>query len=168
MGTQKYIDYCFDAILSTTHGSSVLPYAIKYLFDFLDDQAVKHAIKDPDVVYTWKSNSLPLRFWVNLIKNPEFVFDVYKSQIVDASLSVIASAFIDSFSQSKLDYNKESPSNKLLFNKEVVEYRNWVQKYYIDIGNKQQISQTDMNTILADESKVCTKLTFKTNRLVYP
>jgi plexin A len=140
--------------LSTTHGSSVLPYAIKYLFDFLDDQAAKHSIKDLDVVYTWKSNSLPLRFWVNLIKNPEFLFDVHKSHIVDASLSVIASAFIDSFSQSKIDYNKESPSNKLLFNKEVAEYRNWVQKYYSDIKDTHPISQNDLNKILVDQSKV--------------
>jgi hypothetical protein len=34
--------------------------------------------------------SLPLRFWVNLIKNPNFLFDVHKAPIVDSCLSVIA------------------------------------------------------------------------------
>jgi hypothetical protein len=34
--------------------------------------------------------SLPLRFWVNLIKNPNFLFDVNKAPIVDSCLSVIA------------------------------------------------------------------------------
>lgn len=52
------------------------------------------------VVHTWKSNSLPLRFWVNLIKNPNFVFDIHKSNIVDACLSVVAQTFMDSCSTS--------------------------------------------------------------------
>jgi len=34
--------------------------------------------------------SLPLRFWINIIKNPNFVFDVNKSNTVDSCLSVIA------------------------------------------------------------------------------
>lgn len=28
--------------------------------------------------------SLPLRFWVNVIKNPQFVFDIHKGSITDA------------------------------------------------------------------------------------
>lgn len=42
--------------------------------------------------------SLALRFWVNLVKNPEFVFDVSKSHTVDACLSVVAQAIMDSCS----------------------------------------------------------------------
>lgn len=44
--------------------------------------------------------SLPLRFWVNLIKNPNFVFDIHKSNIVDSCLSVVAQTFMDSCSTS--------------------------------------------------------------------
>lgn len=36
------------------------------------------------------SFSLPLRFWINIIKNPNFIFDVCKSAIVDSCLSVVA------------------------------------------------------------------------------
>ena len=43
-------------------------------------------------------SSLALRFWVNLVKNPEFVFDVSKSHTVDACLSVVAQALMDSCS----------------------------------------------------------------------
>ncbi len=39
--------------------------------------------------------SLPLRFWVNIMKNPHFIFDVHVSEVVDASLSVIAQTFMD-------------------------------------------------------------------------
>jgi len=42
--------------------------------------------------------SLLLRFWVNVIKNPEFLFDVQKTPIVDSCLSVVAQIFMDSCS----------------------------------------------------------------------
>lgn len=97
---QKFVDDLFETIFSTAHRGSALPLAIKYMFDFLDDQALQHGITDPEVVHTWKSNSLPLRFWVNLIKNPNFVFDIHKSNIVDSCLSVVAQTFMDSCSTS--------------------------------------------------------------------
>ena len=75
---KKYIDDMFQTILSPTFHNYAFPQAIKYLFDFLDDQALHYEIQDPEVVHTWKSNSLPLRFWVNLIKNPNFVFNIHK------------------------------------------------------------------------------------------
>lgn len=40
--------------------------------------------------------SLPLRFWINIVKNPQFLFDVQASDNVDAVLSVIAQTFMDS------------------------------------------------------------------------
>ena len=83
-------------------GADAVPMAVKYLFDFLDDEAEAIKISDPDVVHTWKNNALSLRFWVNLIKNPEFVFDINKSHTVDACLSVIAQAFIDGCSSSEM------------------------------------------------------------------
>lgn len=58
---QKFVDDLFETIFSTAHRGSALPLAIKYMFDFLDDQALLHGITDPEVVHTWKSNSLPLR-----------------------------------------------------------------------------------------------------------
>ena len=73
-----------------------------------------------DIVYLGKSNSLPLRFWANIIKNPEFVFDIHKTHIVDSSLSIIASTFIDSCYRSHLTLNKESP---FAFFREIHPYR---------------------------------------------
>jgi len=151
---QSYVDDFFESVFSTAHGSNVLPFAIKYMFDFLDDQASLHGINDSDVVHAWKSNSLPLRFWVNIIKNPEFVFDIYKSNIVDASLSVIASTFMDSCSLSRLDLNKESPSGKLLFYKEVHKYRKWVESYYAEIKHLPRLVDQEVNDMLTEESRV--------------
>lgn len=62
-------------------------------------------------------SSLPLRFWVNFIKNPDFIFDINKTVTVDACLSVIAQTFMDSCSTTEHRLGKDSPSNKLLFAK---------------------------------------------------
>jgi len=53
---QQFVDDLLDAVFSTTNRESSLPLAIKYMFDFLDDQAILHEISDPEVVHTWKSN----------------------------------------------------------------------------------------------------------------
>lgn len=53
---QKFVDDLFETIFSTAHRGSALPLAIKYMFDFLDEQADKHSITDYDVRHTWKSN----------------------------------------------------------------------------------------------------------------
>lgn len=151
---QKFVDDLFETIFSTAHRGSALPLAIKYMFDFLDDQALQHGITDPEVVHTWKSNSLPLRFWVNLIKNPNFVFDIHKSNIVDACLSVVAQTFMDSCSTSDHRLGKDSPSSKLLYAKDIPVYKEWVERYYADIKIMQPISDQDMNAMLAEESRM--------------
>ncbi|KAJ6666346.1 hypothetical protein lerEdw1_000619 [Lerista edwardsae] len=125
---QKFVDDLFETIFSTAHRGSALPLAIKYMFDFLDEQADKHNIHDPHVRHTWKSNCLPLRFWVNMIKNPQFVFDIHKSSITDACLSVVAQTFMDSCSTSEHRLGKDSPSNKLLYAKDIPSYKNWVER----------------------------------------
>ena len=73
--------------------------------------------------------SLPLRFWVNVMKNPDFVFDIQKSSIVDSCLSVVAQTFMDSCSTSDQKLGKDSPSCKLLYAKEIPKYKNWVERW---------------------------------------
>lgn len=151
---QKFVDDLFETIFSTAHRGSALPLAIKYLFDFLDDQALQHGITDSEVVHTWKSNSLPLRFWVNLIKNPNFVFDLGKANIVDSCLSVVAQTFMDACSTSEHQLGKDSPSSKLLYAKDIPIYKDWVTRYYQDIKCMPVISDQDMNAMLAEESRL--------------
>uniref|UniRef100_A0A669D1Z3 Plexin A4 n=1 Tax=Oreochromis niloticus TaxID=8128 RepID=A0A669D1Z3_ORENI len=151
---QKFVDDLFETIFSTAHRGSALPLAIKYMFDFLDEQADKHNIHDPHVRHTWKSNCLPLRFWVNVIKNPQFVFDIHKSSITDACLSVVAQTFMDSCSTSEHRLGKDSPSNKLLYAKDIPSYKSWVERYYSDISKMPAISDQDMNAYLAEQSRM--------------
>lgn len=77
------------------------------------------------------SFSLPLRFWVNMIKNPQFVFDIHKNSITDACLSVVAQTFMDSCSTSEHRLGKDSPSNKLLYAKDIPSYKNWVERWVL-------------------------------------
>uniref|UniRef100_A0A4W5N036 Plexin b1a n=1 Tax=Hucho hucho TaxID=62062 RepID=A0A4W5N036_9TELE len=90
---QKFVDDLFTVILST---NQPVPMAVKYFFDLLDEQALQHNITDSETIHIWKTNSLPLRFWINILKNPQFIFDVQASDHVDAVLSVIAQTFMDS------------------------------------------------------------------------
>uniref|UniRef100_A0A8C8LP88 Plexin-A2 n=1 Tax=Oncorhynchus tshawytscha TaxID=74940 RepID=A0A8C8LP88_ONCTS len=151
---QKFVDDLFETLFSTVCRGSALPLAIKYMFDFLDEQADKHGIHDMDVRHTWKSNCLPLRFWVNVIKNPQFVFDIHKSSITDACLSVVAQTFMDSCSTSEHRLGKDSPSTKLLYAKDIPNYKSWVERYYADINRLPAISDQDMNAYLAEQARL--------------
>ncbi|KAK2091374.1 Plexin-D1 [Saguinus oedipus] len=191
---QKFLDDLFKAILSIREDKP--PLAVKYFFDFLEEQAEKRGISDPDTLHIWKTNSLPLRFWVNILKNPQFVFDIDKTDHIDACLSVIAQAFIDACSISDLQLGKvgcsqdqagpmhrasgvltvgdllgslrltseiflggeakraqDSPTNKLLYAKEIPEYRKIVQRYYKQIQDMMPLSEQEMNAHLAEESR---------------
>ncbi|CAI4229576.1 unnamed protein product [Auanema sp. JU1783] len=149
---QKFINDLLEAIFSTSR-SSPLPAAIKYMFDFMDEQALEHGISDPEVVHAWKSNALPLRFWVNLIKNPHFVFDIQKPTKVEGCLSVVAQTLMDACSTQDHQLTKDSPSSKLLFAKDMYQYRDWVDSYYTEISRMQPISDQDMSNLLLEESR---------------
>uniref|UniRef100_A0A3P9ALZ6 Sema domain-containing protein n=1 Tax=Esox lucius TaxID=8010 RepID=A0A3P9ALZ6_ESOLU len=121
---QKFLDDLFQAILSIP--AERPPLAIKYFFDFLEEQADKRGITDPDTLHIWKTNSLPLRFWVNILKNPQFVFDIDKTDHMDACLSVIAQAFIDACSVSdlQLDIYKHQTLQTYINTQTLKKYRN--------------------------------------------
>ena len=52
----KFVDDLVTTIFFLNHDGSSLPLAIKYLFDFLDEQAAENGITDPAILHAWKSN----------------------------------------------------------------------------------------------------------------
>ncbi|XP_064473763.1 plexin-B-like [Ornithodoros turicata] len=142
---QKFVDDFLHTILTVT---DVLPCAVKWLFDILDDAAAKNGLTDPEVPHAWKSNSLPLRFWVNLVKNPDFIFDIEKTPILDSCLSVIAQTFMDACSTTEHRLGKDSPSNKLLFARDIPSYREMVCKFYQDVANLRAVTDQEMATAM--------------------
>ncbi|XP_041835732.1 plexin-B1 isoform X3 [Melanotaenia boesemani] len=147
---QKFVDDLFTVILST---SRPVPLAVKYFFDLLDDQAGQHNITDPETIHIWKTNSLPLRFWINIIKNPQFIFDVQASDHVDAVLSVIAQTFMDSCTIAEHKLGRDSPINKLLYARDIPRYKQMVERYYADIRQTISASDQEMNSALAELSR---------------
>ncbi|KAK2821006.1 hypothetical protein Q5P01_023965 [Channa striata] len=147
---QKFVDDLFTVILST---SRPVPLAVKYFFDLLDDQAGQHGISDPETIHIWKTNSLPLRFWINIVKNPQFIFDVQTSDHVDAVLSVIAQTFMDSCTIAEHKLGRDSPINKLLYARDIPRYKQMVERYYADIRQTISASDQEMNSALAELSR---------------
>uniref|UniRef100_A0A3B3ZMY7 Uncharacterized protein n=1 Tax=Periophthalmus magnuspinnatus TaxID=409849 RepID=A0A3B3ZMY7_9GOBI len=145
---QQFVDDFFRSVLCS---GSVVPPAVKYFFDFLDEQAHRHDNVDEETLHIWKTN-LPLRFWVNILRNPHFVFDVHVTEVVDASLHVIAQTFMDACTKSEHKLSRESPSNKLLYAKEISTYKKMVD-YYKGIRQMVSVSDQDMNTHLAEVSR---------------
>lgn len=71
---------------------------------------------------------LSYRFWVNLIKNPNFVFDIHKSNIVDSCLSVVAQTFMDSCSTS--DHRLGKCCLQLHFRVKNIDTIYWLSHYF--------------------------------------
>uniref|UniRef100_A0A1A8RPX9 Plexin b2b n=2 Tax=Nothobranchius rachovii TaxID=451742 RepID=A0A1A8RPX9_9TELE len=147
---QKFVDDLFTVILST---SRPVPLSVKYFFDLLDDQAGQHCITDSETIHIWKTNSLPLRFWINILKNPQFIFDVQVSDHVDAVLSVITQTFMDSCTTAEHKLGRDSPINKLLYARDIPRYKQMVERYYADIRQTISASDQEMNSALAELSR---------------
>lgn len=50
---QQFVDDFFQSVLAPRNA---VPPAVKYFFDFLDEQAEKHDIRDEDTIHIWKTN----------------------------------------------------------------------------------------------------------------
>ncbi|XP_061770017.1 plexin-C1 isoform X2 [Nerophis ophidion] len=151
VAVHSFVENLFRSIWGTPQCRA--PWAVKYFFDFLDAQADSMKILDADVLHIWKTNSLPLRFWVNILKNPQFVFDMEKSPQLDGCLSVIAQAFMDSFSLSETQLGKHAPTNKLLYAKDIPKFKQEVKDYYRQVRDQPPSAHTDFHRFLHEESK---------------
>uniref|UniRef100_A0A8C8FWN3 Plexin cytoplasmic RasGAP domain-containing protein n=1 Tax=Oncorhynchus tshawytscha TaxID=74940 RepID=A0A8C8FWN3_ONCTS len=151
VAVHSFVENLFRTIWGTPNLKT--PPAIKYFFDFLDAQGESKRINDSDVLHIWKTNSLPLRFWVNILKNPQFVFDMEKTPPLDGCLSVIAQAFMDSFSLAEKQLGKHDPTNKLLYAKDISQYKQEVRAYYKQVRDQPPISSSEFKEFLHKESK---------------
>ncbi|KRY12572.1 Plexin-B [Trichinella patagoniensis] len=150
---QQFVDDFITSTLAVEQ--STFPAPIKYLFDLLEEEAARLPVADPgSVAQAWKNNSLPLRFWVNIIKNPDFIFDVEKTITVDSCLSVIAQVFMDACSSSELQLDKDSPSNKLLFARDLPRYRAAFGRFYNDIRHLPTVTDQELNSLMAPLSSL--------------
>uniref|UniRef100_A0A8C5BVZ8 Plexin b2a, tandem duplicate 1 n=1 Tax=Gadus morhua TaxID=8049 RepID=A0A8C5BVZ8_GADMO len=146
---QVFVDDFFSSVLSA---DLAVPPAVKYFFDFLDEQAHRHDNVDEETLHIWKTHSLPLRFWVNILKNPEFIFDVHVTEVVDASLHVIGQTFMDACTKTE---HKLSRVRAARYAQRVERWREIMgnEGYYKGIRQMVPVSDQDMNTHLAEVSR---------------
>lgn len=138
---KKYID---DLIHSLTEIKGRFPASVKWLFDLLDDNV---SFAQPDsVLHTLKSNSLPLRMWLMLIKNPDMIFDMERTCSTDTNLNVIAQLLVSSCASTEVNFlSKEAPPQKLLFAKEIVEFQQKMKDFFNDVQRLPKISDFEFN-----------------------
>jgi hypothetical protein len=169
---QPFIDQFLDTLFSNTAN---LPPVIQHLFEFFDQEIKKYS---PNIAQTlsnkekktnpnclndqlnamtrlWKTNSYFLRYWINIIKNPDFLLDINKNWLIDSSLTSIAQALIDSCSNTDSHnlYDTNSPINRLLFIKEVPRYKQMIDKFYNEMQSYQPISDHELHFYLNEFAK---------------
>ena len=116
-----------------------IPVELKFVLDFLDDEASRNGVTDPSVIRAWKTNAVVLRFWMQLLHNPDTTFDVQRQHSLLPSLAVVGQTLVDTFSQSNLVLGKESPSSKLLFAREIANYHPLVGEMFARIAGQRPL-----------------------------
>ena len=126
------------------------PCAIKWLFDIFDEAALSNDYVSDDlssVVHAWKSNSVPLRFWITLIKNPQFVFDVEQTPATELNLSIVAQTLM-SACMPDCTISKEAPSHRLLFARDINDYKMMIGDWYERVQRMPTVTDQDLNCFM--------------------
>jgi plexin A len=123
---QPYVESFIHALFN----ADSIPNTVMALLSYLHAKTTSLELVDPDVAHVWKNNALPLRFYVNLVKNPDFVFGAATAPLISSNMSVIAQVIMDSCSVSEQHLTASSPANKLLYRSDVRGYKAVVKDYY--------------------------------------
>lgn len=137
--------------LSACSSESSPPCAIKWLFDIFDEASLANNDYIDDlssVVHAWKSNSVPLRFWITLIKNPQFVFDVDQTAATELNLSIVAQTLMSSCMPMTEPVSKEAPSHRLLFARDINDYRSMINDWYDRVQRMPAVTDQDLNCFM--------------------
>ena len=78
--------------------------------------------------------SYPVRIWAHLMKKPSIVFDIKSPPYVETSMDVISQVFIECFSLEAHKFSKDSPTHKMIFNNEMIHYKEQVKQFYKEIS----------------------------------
>ncbi len=132
---KKFVD---DFIASTTRAEGRFPSTLKWLFDLLDEAASRrHGFAQSlELSHAWKFNSVYHCLWVPLLRSPDLVYDVERTAAMENNLSVVAqvlqSAGAGAFSATSppSPVGREAPYHKLLFAREISEYRSRLQDFF--------------------------------------
>ncbi|KAI3378554.1 hypothetical protein SNEBB_003432 [Seison nebaliae] len=143
---------------TTTHSEefvqfqSLPPLVIRYFFQ-LFNQLASNIELPSEIIRVWMSNCFSLRIWINVIKNPETLIRMENYGECDNNVSIISQAYMDAFSISDTKLNENSATNKLLFNKQSVRYRQLISTYYRYLESLNEIPENDILHICQEISE---------------
>ncbi|XP_076112674.1 plexin-A2-like isoform X1 [Mytilus galloprovincialis] len=120
------IDTTFENLIDPQ--SSSIP--IRYFIGMLDKLGKNFGV-DQDVLQSWKNECYATRVWAPLIGKPDILFDVSVPAYVEPCMDILRQVFVESFTQTAHKINKESPSQKLLFHKDIPRYRKLISPFFI-------------------------------------
>ncbi|XP_072180982.1 plexin-A4-like [Diadema setosum] len=147
--TKKTIELFLNNFLSTIlKKPEETPVTIKYLFDFFDEMAGQHCggnEKVGECAEAWKSNSLPLHYWVTTLTHPSYVFDMRQSRCADQSVSVLANMLDNAFKKVIPEKKEDSSLNRVLFVKDLPGYIRTISEYYRNIASRFTPTDRDMH-----------------------
>ncbi|TNN15590.1 Plexin-A4 isoform 3, partial [Schistosoma japonicum] len=154
LSVTKYMDKLFEVIFSSVVQSHSLPAPIKFLFDFLDDRAVKLGIQDAKIVHAWKSNCIQMRFWNQFITNLDYIFDIplLRNTALERSFRTFSHAMTYACAPNKEKITKDSSLVKLLFAPDISQQWNRVHTYYREIKALPSVEQQAMDDLLRQHS----------------
>jgi len=155
---QPFIDQFFEALFTNT---SNLPPVVQHVFEFFDQEIKKHqrsSLSEADskkLTRSWKTNAYLIRYWSNLIKNPELVLDCTVSPLTDASLSCISQLFTDACLSQDTSHPEDSGDsiNRLLFMREIPKYAQMVDEFFNEMDSYQAISDHELHFYLNEFCK---------------
>jgi plexin A len=147
---KKFIDDSFQSVLTVENR---FPCTIKWLFDLFDEFEKDNLKESDDIIHQWKANSVFVRFWISLLKNPDLLYDIERTEATDENLAVIAQALSCACNGSEMSMTKESPTHKLLFAKEISERNTQLYTFFKDVRNLPTVPEQEFNFYMTQLSQ---------------
>lgn len=180
---QPFIDQFIETVFANTAN---LPPVIQHLFAFIDSEIEKNSkqhssgannkssymdeTERESLGRLWKTQCYFVKYWLNMIRHPEFLLDVNTNPLTESNLESICAALFDSMSllssmpngMFNLLYADSSGSsrsaiiNRLLFLNDIPKYKNMIDSFYAELkaNSQQPISDHELYFYLNEFSKM--------------
>lgn len=183
---QPFIDQFIETVFANTAN---LPPVIQHLFAFIDSEIDKNAKQHQSsssnskssfmdeseresLGRLWKTQCYFVKYWLNMIRHPEFLLDVNTNPLIESNLESICAALFDSMSllssmpngmfnllyaDSGSNSSRSAIINRLLFLNDIPKYKHLIDSFYTELkanSQHQPISDHELYFYLNEFSKM--------------
>ena len=178
---QPFIDQFVETLFANTAN---LPPIIQHLFAFFDSEiernqhllnssssgskssALNEAERDA-LARDWKAQCYFVKYWLSVLRQPDFLLDVSVSDLLASNLECIAAALGDGldpqatmfqllYDNSSSSSGNKSPTNRLLFLNDIPKYRQMVSAFFAELkaNSHSAVSDHELYFYLNEFSKI--------------